>query len=550
MNYNNSDAVLIGPSEGYADLSESQEFIGLGYIASYAEQKGFKVNILIPAIDNINEEDIPKIILPYKAAIVGISILFPTHVVPAINIVKHIKNYGLKCHITAGGHGATFLKEYLLSNNGKFDSVVCGEGEETFYNLLCAIKKNENWKKILGLAYLENNEIKINSTRPLINDLDKLPFPKRNYNLLNNKSYTPGISSSRGCYGSCSFCSVSSFYGMSKGKKWRARSPKNIVDEVEYLNNKGYRNFSFTDDNFLGPGNNGKSRATQIAEEIINRNIDINFNITTRSNDILNKRLLLMLKKAGLTNVFLGIESGVQEVLSRMNKKTTVKQNKDAIALLKELNIKLSTGFIMFDNETSINEVEENLRFIEETKIFKTETPILLLNKLWPIPGTPIEKKLFIEKKLYSSSKLDIVVDPRESNSYNNNYIKDGIISMDYKLKPDVEIVWKLLSHAYKNLFSKHEIVWRFLSAIDGGINATKSSPPEENSTALKKLKLWNQNLGILVKHLIKKSLEYAKDNDSAESGHKIILNMINSFDKRVLGKSFWDFYNKVNTNI
>ena len=172
---------------------------------------------------------------------------------------------------------------------------------------------------------------------------------------------------SRGCYGKCTFCYINSFYGT--GNPWRGRSPENIAKEIDaIIAERGLRDFYFTDPNFFGPGRMGQDRALKIAALLKPRNI--RFGIEGRVNDI-HDETIGALVDAGLRHILIGLESGKDESLRRMNKMTTVSQNEKALAILRKHGVEPNVGFIMFEPDSSPEDLRINLEFLKRNDLLK-----------------------------------------------------------------------------------------------------------------------------------------------------------------------------------
>lgn len=162
-----------------------------------------------------------------------------------------VRAAGVKAHISVGGIYPTFAYDVILDRCSSIDSVVLGEGEETFLNLAEKIVNGESWEETTGIAYRKEGTVKKNDYRPLIKDLDSIPFPTQDPKVLKQLKYASMITS-RGCYGRCTFCGVVPFFS-TFGPKYRIRSSKNVLAEIEYLyNNFGVRNYMYHDAIFLG----------------------------------------------------------------------------------------------------------------------------------------------------------------------------------------------------------------------------------------------------------------------------------------------------------
>ncbi|MHB8062586.1 MAG: B12-binding domain-containing radical SAM protein, partial [Ruminiclostridium sp.] len=262
----------------------------------------------------------------------------------ALKLMAYVKAKKPDVHISVGGHYAASCYEKILNGISLIDSVNLGEGEKTFLDLCRKINAKEDWRSVLGLAYHDGEEIVCNAMPDLVKNLDELPFPLRD---IRGEVSILSISSSRGCYGQCSFCDVNSFYERQPGEKVRVRSAVNVVNEIEMLVEKYHVNkFKFVDDNFLSNTLQRKQWALAIADEIKNRNLKINFLIECRASDI-DENTILRLKEAGLSNVFLGIESITPRILRVFNKNISPKENYEAISILKKCSVGMTIGYIL-----------------------------------------------------------------------------------------------------------------------------------------------------------------------------------------------------------
>jgi anaerobic magnesium-protoporphyrin IX monomethyl ester cyclase len=251
----------------------------------------------------------------------------------------------------------------ILEHYPDIDYVIVGEPEETLVDLARSLQAGAV-APVNGLALRGRaGEIMFTDRRPPIDPLDRLPFPLRPG--LRNED-TVSILASRGCYNCCSFCLIPTLNG---GKpSWRSRSPENVVAEITELMAYGKTDFYFVDPNFIGPGKAGKEQALTLAHRLAE--LDITFGMESRAND-LTPDLMRTLAQAGLTSLLLGIESGSPRILRRLSKHTNIAQNEQAIALVREVGLEPEVGFIMFDVDSTLDDVTENLNFLKRTQLLR-----------------------------------------------------------------------------------------------------------------------------------------------------------------------------------
>jgi hypothetical protein len=211
------------------------------------------------------------------------------------------------------------------------------------------------------------------------------------------------VISSRGCYGTCTFCSIRAFYRLSSGPSWRARSAANVVDEIEQLVERfGIARVNFLDDEFFGAGRKGLERAWAIGEAIRKRRLNITFNIVCRP-DSLDEELLRFLKEVGLTHVSVGLESWVPRQLVLYGKRTTVENNRRAVKTLERAGIDYMFFLIPADPYVTAEELIENLDRIEEAGI-QHAADGFTFSQLLVFPGTSLERR-FADEGILDNSR-------------------------------------------------------------------------------------------------------------------------------------------------
>lgn len=309
------------------------------------------------------------------------------------DMLSVFKSDGLTAHINLYGYYPTFTYRKILTDFPFIDSVAVGEPEFTTLDLaryIMAGKDSSGEVNMPGLATKNKDGKIVFDPRLPVKDLDQLPYPDRqDIALYQKKGISTYIQGSRGCYGHCTFCYLNPFYGQTN--QWRGRSAKNVFDEMYKLYTEhSIKNFYFSDANFFGTGKSGKERAVMLAELILTNNLDICFGFECRANDI-EEYSLSRLVMAGLTSVFLGLESGDTASLKRFKKHTTVDENKNAIRLSREYGIEPTFGFIMFEPNSTLESVRNNFEFLKEMDVMTTPavTAHLLHHRQTLFEGTP-----------------------------------------------------------------------------------------------------------------------------------------------------------------
>jgi len=373
----------------------------MGYLAAVLRQHGYDVDIIDAQVCGLDMKETADRILKEKQEIIGFSASAFSLFRKTIKLIEALRSSGVDSHFTIGGNFPTFEHRNILQKYSTVDSIVRGEGEFTFLELVQKIARGEDLSSIRGLSYREGERIVENPPRGFIKNLDELPFPARDTLplVLQAARGNAGVCASRGCYGNCSFCSIRAFYGTPLR---RMRSPKNVVDEIEILCHKwGVKGLFFVDDVFVDGSQLSREWVRQFHDEILSRRINIEFGAHARVNDI-NKETFLLLRETGLRWVDTGIESGAQKILDRMNKMTTVDENRRAVSTLEELGLKAAITFIMFEPDMTLDEAKQNYEFL--TKDLSSHYNLAcLLRKMAPYSGTPIRERLIRDGRLDDS---------------------------------------------------------------------------------------------------------------------------------------------------
>lgn len=469
------DILLFNPY--YSQLVDNYSFVqpappmGLLYLAGYLRKNGVdckiaELGIFDPALSiktgrkvrfGISDSDIEEIIKINKPKIIGLTCMYSIYYRDCIEIANAIKRFAPEAKIVLGGnHASSYWKEVLRHHS--IDFIVIGEGEETFLELSQNILRGEPAGSVSGIAYRAGSgEFIRTAPRPLIEDLDSIPFPA--LDLLDFKRYlsegnpfamrspAAGLISSRGCPGDCVYCTVKAVWGRS----WRGRSPKNVVDEIEFLyNTYSIREVAFLDDS----ASVDRKRWESICDEIIRRKIDIKW---TTPNGIahwtLNKDILRKMKKAGCYRVTFGIESGHPATRKFLGKPYSLAQAKELIQYANRIGIwTICTNIIGFPYET-MESIRETMRFSKEC-----DTDFATFYLLIPQPTSDVyqvfkKEGLLNFDKFFDSEEFD----EKEFEKLNSVLNEIGSDTLYFK-KEDLNKLQKL---AYRT-FLVHRI-WSYL---------------------------------------------------------------------------------------
>lgn len=416
--------------------------LGMGYLSSYLKSKGYDVEIIDGLNLGLTNDEIVKLIK--KDDVVGIFCM-SSYFLNVMDLCKKIKKSKGNIIVIGGPHASTLPAETLRMTNA--DAVIRGEGEVIFYEFLEAIKNKRPTEKIDGV-HTNKNKRKENLKRQFIKDLDSLPFPDwkqidpRTYKkaphgaFIKNFPVAP-ITSTRGCPFECTFCASPNIWG----KSIRYRSPKNVVDEIEYLTKKfGVKEIHFEDDNLTLK----RSHIVEICNEILKRGIKVSMACPNGVRaDKLDRELLKLMKKAGFYYIAFGVESGNQKILDNIKKHTTLSVLKKTIEMTEEEGI-MTQGFFIFGLPGETKEtVQETIDFAKNSRLSRAQ--FLMLDV---IPGS----------ELWST--LD----------HKSDWTKDSFHDVTWCPPTiDLETLQNAPSRAFKSFFLRPKQIWSLVKYFKMG---------------------------------------------------------------------------------
>ena len=332
--------LLINPPQVFypgSDQPAGNLPLGLMYIAAMLDKAGYKTEILDAFMNDgkflkngetisvgMPFERIKQEIYSRKPDIVGVAGPFTCQIENSVKISNLAKQVDQSILTVVGGPHVTTVPKEFLEEVKSVDIAVRGEGEYAMLELAQYFEGKKKLSEILGIAYREDEEIIINSPRPLIKNLDQLPYPA--YNLVDMEHYlspkTIGYRSfrnraismitSRGCPFNCCFCSVH----LHMGREFRAHTANYVLDHIQYVAEKfNVKNIFFEDDNLTFD----LVRFEAVCNGLIEKKIKIGWETPNGVRaDCLNLNLLKKMKKSGCQSVFFGVESGDQQILNNV----------------------------------------------------------------------------------------------------------------------------------------------------------------------------------------------------------------------------------------
>lgn len=387
--------------------------LGLLYVSAYLKSKNIANTVFDTTFSSEAEqldfilEKQPKIICIYT------NLMTKIEVVKLMKIIKTEKFNFPK--IVLGGPDVTYNVENYLKAGADF--LVIGEGEETTFELYNAIMENGIFHEVSGLAFLENNLVVQTDARTKFKDLDELPLPNREainmYNYLetwknNHGESSMTISTQRGCPYTCKWCSTAVY-----GQSYRRRPAIQVAAEMKMLKEQYNPDaIWFVDDVFTI----SHKWLTAFHEEVIRQKAQIRFECITRA-ERLNDEILRLLKEAGCFRIWIGAESGSQEIIDAMDRRVDVNHVKKIIQDTNAMGIETGT-FIMlgYPGETEKN-IDETIQYLKEAK--PTHYTITVA---YPIKGTSlyneIEHKITQQPDWETSTDRDIDFERTYSRKY------------------------------------------------------------------------------------------------------------------------------------
>jgi len=333
----------------------------------------------VKLVDLMPGVDLDRVVSRFAPDLCGVSCSFTVDVAESLRIAAAVKTLRPQTFVFVGGHHASLNPSDFA--RPVVDAVVVGEGESSAPELVRALASGEDPLSVAGLVINTPAGQTPTGSRPLIADLDMVPFAARSHTHPLRRKYHLGVrgpiaslETSRGCPYRCTFCSVWRFH---QGRV-RFKSAARVVDEIESIES---RNVFVTDDNFLA----SIPRAEAIADLLLQRGVKKRFIYQARTDSIArHPETVAKLREAGFATVFLGLEKIDPEGMESVHKANTVESNEKSLAILKKVGVNIF-GTLIVDpgyEEGDFHRLREYVR--------RHAIPNAWFTVLTPLPGTAL----------------------------------------------------------------------------------------------------------------------------------------------------------------
>lgn len=446
---------LVHPPEPYSSIASNitQHPINLASLAAYIMQFGHEVEIWDFAAEPPTKEHLINRLKSFMPQVVGFSCMTPL-IKTGHKMAEIIKSCDPDITTIVGGPHVSAVPKETLLEFPSFDIGVIGEGEITLKEILENLKDGVLPKGLAGTAYREDGDIKVGPMRPLISDLNELPYPKReliNFDLYLGSS-SPGLSAkimriteiftSRGCPHRCIFCGSH----ITHRQKVRFRSPEHLMGEIiECIERFKIEHFTIDDDTFTY----GKDRLMKILRGF--KELKISWDCDSRV-DSVSPEILEAMAEAGCKKVAFGVETGSPRILELIRKKITVEQIENAFKWARKAGI-LSSAFIMIGSHPS--ETIEDLKYTLEL-LYRVRPDFVLVYIAVPYPGTELYQIMKEKGYIFTEDWDEFDIVRTEAKWRNDNFMPDDLVKYQkwmyrkYYLRPGF-ILKKLVSaHSFK----------------------------------------------------------------------------------------------------
>ena len=384
--------LLIYPETGF-DFPETLLMpLSILALAPSLERNGIKPHIIDQRTSKNWRDELKDSLNRDGPLCVGISSMTGTQITGAIEASRIVREQSPQTPVVWGGVHPSLLPEQTLES-GRMDFIILGEGEEEFLGLVLALKKGKETSSLQGLAFRTGENVRINPKGAPI-DLDTLDVPS--YHLVNLEDYPSSfygvrsgslpLCTSRGCPHACRYCYNRAF----SNRQWRGMSPKKVLGDLEQLHERfGVKNIYLLDDNFFVQ----KKRVERICQLLLEKGVGFSFKNANCKAEMVasyDPGFLKLLKEAGFKQLFIGVESGSDEVLEEIGKGCTVSDILAANRKLGEVGITPVYSFMAGFPFETVEQVRKTIRLMDHLLRENPQAVITNIVLYSPFPGTEL----------------------------------------------------------------------------------------------------------------------------------------------------------------
>ena len=416
--------VLVG-----ADFEEN---LAVCMLSAAASRAGHRVEVV--AFDEESQVDpIAERVARSAPGAVGLSIQFQHRSSEFLRLGTRLRAKGYRGHLTCGGQFPTMAWQHVLAGQTPFDSVALNDGEQTLVDLLDALEQRLPLRDVPGLAVPSPLGPRRTPPRRSDEDLDSLPVAKRyrRHAVHAGVPFIP-ILGGRGCWGACTYCSITSFYrdgqaSAGGGKIVRLRSARSVAEEMAVLWHAagGAGIFCFHDDNFLLPRPEAtRERVGAVRAALDELGVGRAAIIGKARPDCIDAALAKDLARWGVVRLYVGVENASASGAEHLGRAKQAASIRQALAACREAGIFTCYNLLLFEPDTTLDDVRENVAFMRE----HASHPVNFC-RAEPYHGTPLYRRLEREGRLRGS-----------------------VLGWDYRLSDDrAELLFRICAAAFRN---------------------------------------------------------------------------------------------------
>ncbi len=355
--------------------------LGLLYLAAHLERySDHQVAVIDAQVEELDYPALKAAMSAHQPDVVGITAMTFTliDVMETARVVKEIDE-GIPV-VLGGPHVHLYPQETIALP--QVDYLVLGEGEIPFQQLIDNLGRLDKLEEIRGLVFQRNGAVINTGLRDLRDNLDEIPFPARHLtpyhkysSLMAKRNPITTMFTSRGCPYKCIFCDRPHL-----GKRFRARSAANVVDEMEECLSLGIREFLIYDDTFTIQ----RQRVVDICQEILQRGLDVGWDVRARVSTV-DEELARLMRMAGCERIHYGVEAGTDRVLKILRKGITVEQARHAFRITKAAGIDTLAYFIIGSPTETRQDILQTMKLARELNPDYVHITIMT-----PFPGTAL----------------------------------------------------------------------------------------------------------------------------------------------------------------